>query len=42
MDFNIAQHNPKTSVLFNTVKVRWILQIKVASKMLFGSEKQEN
>lgn len=40
MDFNIAQHNPKTSVLFNTVKVRWILQIK--GKMLFGSEKQEN
>lgn len=42
MDFNIAQHNPKTSVLFNTAKVRWILQIKVASEMLFGSEKQEN
>lgn len=42
MDFNIAQHNPKTSVLFNRVKVRWILQIKAVGKMLFGREKQEN
>lgn len=41
MDFNIAQHNPKTSVLFKRVKVRWILQIKAVRKMLLGREKQE-
>lgn len=41
MDFNIAQRNPKTSVLFTRVKVRWILQIKAVGKMLFGRRMRE-